>query len=253
MKTISRLVHQPRNMGDFSAAALGPLVLVNRQRPLQSGFSALLTPPDEQFPHILLETQAARMLAACLQEVGAQGHIVPVSGWRSHKEQQAIWDDTLAREGEAFTRTYVAVPGCSEHETGLAIDLAQAAETIDFIRPELPYNGICGDFRRAASRYGFVERYRAHKTNLTGIGAEPWHFRYVGVPHAQYMEAHDLCLEEYLALLADHPLTWTLQNGRRVTVRRVTDPQTLPPADGPRQVSGDNLGGFVVTDWEAAL
>lgn len=253
MKTTTRLVYQPRNLRNFSAAPLGPLVLVNRQYPLESGFSASLAPPDEQFPHILLESQAARMLAACLREVGAQGQIVPVSGWRSHKEQQAIWDNTLAQEGKDFTRTFVAFPGCSEHETGLAIDLAQAADAIDFIRPELPYDGICGKFRKAAPHYGFVERYRAHKTTLTGIGAEPWHFRYVGVPHAQYMEVHDLCLEEYLALLADHPLTWTLENGRRVTVRRVTDPQALPPAAGPRQISGDNLGGFVVTDWEAAL
>lgn len=253
MKTPTHLVRQPRHLGDFSDAAPGPLVLVNGRHPLQSGFAVALAPPDDRCPDILLEAQAARMLAACLQEVGAQGQIVPVSGWRSHQEQQAIWDDTLAREGEVFTRTYVAVPGCSEHETGLAIDLARAAETIDFIRPELPYDGICGDFRRAAPRYGFVERYRAHKTALTGIGAEPWHFRYVGVPHAQYMETHDLCLEEYLALLAEQPLTWPLASGRRVTVRRVSDLQTLPPARGPRQLSADNLGGFVVTDWEAAL
>lgn len=250
MKPILHFVQQPRNMKDGSAAALGPLVLVNRQHPLQSGFSLLLAPPDNSFPHIQMEIQAARMLAACLQAVGAQGQIVPVSGWRSHKEQQAIWDDTLAQEGEDFTRNYVAYPGCSEHETGLAIDLAQAAETIDFIRPELPYDGIYGDFRRAASRYGFVERYQAHKTAITGIAAEPWHFRYVGAPHAQYMEAHDLCLEEYMALLADHPLTWHLETGRRVTVCRVTDLTVLPSTDGPRQISGDNLGGFVVTDWE---
>ncbi|MGN0984448.1 MAG: hypothetical protein ACI4OI_06365, partial [Gemmiger sp.] len=109
MKTISHLVHQPRNMGDFSAAPLGSLVLVNRAHPLQSGFSLSLTPPDNSFPHIQMETQAARMLAACLRAVGGRGQIVPVSGWRGHKEQQTIWDDTLTQEGEDFTRAYVAV------------------------------------------------------------------------------------------------------------------------------------------------
>lgn len=251
MKPLLHFVQQPRNMKDSSTVVLGPLVLVNRQHPLQSGFSLSLTPPDNSFPHIQMEAQAARMLGACLQAVGAQDQIVPVSGWRSHKEQQALWDDTLAQEGEDFTRNYVAYPGCSEHETGLAIDLAQAAETIDFIRPGLPYDGICGDFRRAASRYGFVERYQAHKTAITGIAAEPWHFRYVGVPHAQYMETHDLCLEEYLALLTEHSLTWPLASGRQVTARRVSDLESLAPARGPRQLSADNLGGFVVTDWEA--
>ena len=69
---------------------------------------------------------------------------MPVSGWRSHAEQKQIWDDTLAKEGEAFTRAYVAWPGCSEHESGLAIDLAEAAEEIDFIRPAFSYDGISG-------------------------------------------------------------------------------------------------------------
>ena len=64
--------------------------------------------------------------AAHVEASAGAGRIVPVSGWRSRKEQQAIWDDTLAKQGEAFTRSYVALPGCSEHETGLAIDLAEA-------------------------------------------------------------------------------------------------------------------------------
>ena len=181
--------------------------------------------------------------------MGAAGRILPVSGWRSHAEQQAIWADTLRREGAAFTKKYVALPGCSEHETGLAIDLAEKADTIDFIRPAFPYDGVCGAFRRAAARYGFIERYREDKTGLTGIAAEPWHFRYVGAPHAQLMEQRGLCLEEYIALLGEAPLACTLENGRTVTVRRFAAGQPLPPAQGLRQLSGDNAGGVIVTEW----
>ena len=94
---------------------------------------------------ILLERQAARLLAACIQAAGGAREIVPVSGWRSQAEQQAIWEDTLQRRGEAFTRQYVAVPGCSEHQTGLAIDLGRAAREIDFIRPDFPGEGGLGD------------------------------------------------------------------------------------------------------------
>ena len=112
---------------------------------------------------------------------------------------------------------------------------------------------MCGAFRRAAARYGFVERYRADKTAQTGIAAEPWHFRYVGVPHALLMEQRGLCLEEYLDLLAEQPLTCRLENGRLARVARFAAGQTLPPAQGLRQVSADNAGGVIVTDWEAAV
>ena len=83
----------------------------------------------------------------------------------------------------------MALPGCSEHQTGLAIDLGKAAGYIDFIRPAFPYDGVCGRFRRLAARYGFIERYQRGKEEVTGISAEPWHFRYVGAPHAQLMES----------------------------------------------------------------
>lgn len=251
MSRTERTVYGARHMADFSAVRPGPLALVNREYPLPGGFTVTLAPPVEAAPDILLEAQAARMLAACLDAIGAGGRIVPVSGWRSHAEQKQIWDDTLAKEGEAFTRAYVAWPGCSEHESGLAIDLAEAAEEIDFIRPAFPYDGICGAFRRAAAQYGFIERYRANKTALTGIAAEPWHFRYVGAPHAMLIEQRGLCLEEYIGLLAEGPLTCTLSNGRRATVRRVAAGAALPPAAGLRQLSGDNAGGLILTDWEA--
>ena len=101
-----------------------PLLLVNAAHPLSQGPLPDLVPVDDAHPDILLERRAAGLLRACIQAVGGRGRIVPVSGWRSQAEQQAIWDDTLRTEGEAFTRQYVALPGCSEHQTGLAIDLA---------------------------------------------------------------------------------------------------------------------------------
>ena len=78
------------------------------------------------------------------------GQIRAVSGWRSRAEQRQIWNDSLRENGEAFTRSYVALPGCSEHETGLAIDLAAEAPEIDFIRPDFPRDGVFAVFRRLA-------------------------------------------------------------------------------------------------------
>ena len=80
-------------------------------------------------------------------DVGAGRRITAVSGYRPHQEQVKIWEDTMRKEGEKFTRTYVAKPGHSEHESGLAVDLAEQREEIDFIRPEFPRSGICRRFR----------------------------------------------------------------------------------------------------------
>ena len=185
--------------------AMGPLILVNPTHPLRPQPGPELVPADPHRPGVLLERRCARLLRACVQAVDGGGGIVPVSGWRSQAEQQAIWDDTLEREGEDFTRKYVALPGCSEHQTGLAIDLGEAAEEIDFIRPRFPEDGVCGAFRRAAAGYGFIQRYRREKEAVTTIAEEPWHFRYVGAPHAALMEGNGLCLEEYRDFVAEQP------------------------------------------------
>ncbi len=122
----------------------GSLILVNRDHPLQETETPELIPLDAAYPDIRMERRAGKLLSACIQAAGGRGTIVPVSGWRSFGEQQSIWDDTLAKEGETFTRQYVAFPGCSEHQTGLAMDLAKAAPSIDFIRPDFPDEGPAG-------------------------------------------------------------------------------------------------------------
>lgn len=143
--------------------ASGALLLVNAAHAIQTSAAPDLVCVDPRWPEIQLERRAAGLLNACIRAVGGEHTIVPVSGWRSREEQQAIWDDTLVKEGEVFTRQYVALPGCSEHQTGLAIDLGLASEEIDFIRPNFPYSGVCGSFRKLAADYGFILRYPAGK------------------------------------------------------------------------------------------
>ena len=230
----------------------GPLVLVNRQHPLRTAAGEGLTAVDGRHPDILLDRQAARLLAACIQKVRGGAEIVPVSGWRSQEEQQRIWDDTLAESGPDFTRTDVAYPGCSEHQTGLAIDLGRAAGVIDFIRPAFPYDGICGAFRKAAAAYGFIQRYRREKESLTGIAEEPWHFRYVGRPHARLMRDMGLTLEEYVELLRGYPYPGRLLSAAGggydafVGFSRSYTPQEHR---APCQVSGNNVDGYILTLW----
>lgn len=230
----------------------GLLILVNAEHPIQHMERPVLAPavPGSD---ILLDTRAAAMLSGLISRLGAAGEIVPVSGWRSAEEQQEIWDGSILENGAEFTRKYVALPGCSEHQTGLAIDLALRADSIDFIRPEFPYDGICGRFRALAADYGFVERYQSGKDDITGIAAEPWHFRYVGRPHARIMCDMGLCLEEYVEYLRSYPYPERLLEVRgeiyeaEVGFAGARDALGLP--DAPYQVSGNNVDGYIYTLW----
>lgn len=152
---------------------------------------------------VLLERHAAYALEQLMERIGGWREIVPVSGWRSGEEQRQIWEDSLQKNGMEFTGTYVAFPGHSEHESGLAIDLGLKKDVIDFIRPDFPCDGICGRFRALAPDYGFIERYPKGKEAVTHIGYEPWHFRYVGTPHARILTESGLALEEYVVQLPE--------------------------------------------------
>ena len=180
------------------------LVLVNAEHPLFHPVdpSELVCALDG-YPGILLERTAAKALRKLLADIGSRDEIVPVSGWRSREEQKKIWKDTVAERGIDFARKYVALPACSEHETGLAIDLALNAPDIDFICPEFPRTGICRKFRELAPYYGFIERYQKAKEPITGISKEPWHFRYVGTPHSVVIAEKGLSLEEYVERSAE--------------------------------------------------
>lgn len=237
----------------------GSLILVNPSHPLQCELayeSLVSVRPDAA--HILLERQAAKMLAKVTALLGCGQQIVPVSGYRTIREQQRIYADSLREHGVDFTQKYVAIPGCSEHQTGLAIDLAENKAGIDFIRPDFPYTGICQSFREKANRYGFIERYPAKREQITGIAHEPWHFRYVGYPHSELIKEKDFTLEEYTDYLKGFPYQgthlWVQYNGRDFEIFYVPiQPGQFARIEIPDpilfQLSGNNVDGVVVTLW----
>ncbi len=244
----------------------GTLILVNRKTPLKSriaeerltGFPKDKEPlPGGGFRMLALEQETARMLRFALQSLSGPGKIALVSGYRKEWEQQELYGKSLREKGEVFTRSYVAFPGCSEHETGLAVDLGELTEEIDYICPSFPYRGICQEFREKAASYGFVERYQKDKKKLTGISPEPWHFRYVGTPHARIMKSRGMCLEEYLDDLQNYPLgkrelVWQ-EEGWQFSIGycRVCGEEALlqVPENRLYQISGDNRGGIIRTVW----
>jgi D-alanyl-D-alanine dipeptidase/carboxypeptidase len=184
--------------------------------------------------------------------------IVPVSGYRTEKEQRDLYAGSLRENGVEFTQKFVALPGCSEHQTGLAIDLAENIPDVDFICPHFPYTGICQTFREESVRYGFIERYPAGREQLTHISQEPWHFRYVGYPHSELMREKNLTLEEYTNYLKGFPYDGIHLQFH--SVRCDFEIYYVPiyqdmlagirlPEKTPYQVSGNNVDGFVVTLW----
>lgn len=241
----------------------GHLILVNPSHPLKSGMpEEQLVPVRPDFPHILLKQQATKMLAEITAFLGCGREIVPVSGYRTMREQQEIYSDSLRVNGEGFTQKYVAIPGCSEHQTGLAVDLAENRDAIDFIRPDFPYTGMCGRFRDFSAQYGFIERYPAGREQITRIAHEPWHFRYVGYPHSEVIKEKEVTLEEYTDYLKQFPFQgnhlcfkshWRDFEIFYVPIRGNQEAIVEIPDGIPYQISGNNEDGVVITLWREQL
>ncbi len=229
----------------------GSLLLVNNYHPIKSDGNIRLYPLDEN-NEIFLESKAASLLTQLFQTLQSGSQIIPISGYRSSLEQELIYINSLRDNGEAFTKKYVALPDCSEHQTGLAVDLAEKAEVVDIIRPSFSYEGICADFRKLAARYGFIERYGKGKERLTGISHEPWHFRYTGYPHSLIMQERDLCLEEYINGIKSFPYGGDHLLFKQTEVFFAEPEDALAGLILPEecvQLSGNNVDGFIVTIW----
>lgn len=183
------------------------------------------------------------------------GNILFNSGYRDYDFQKALYDKRVVSDGEAEAAKYVALPGNSEHHTGLAFDLTvYTDEGKSYTLGDFDtYNWITENF----PRYGFVLRYPENKVNVTGIGYEPWHFRYVGIPHAVYMTEQGLCLEEYINTLrayqTDDQHLFVESDGVKyeiwyVPVSPEGDVTEVKVPEGvDYSVSGNNLDGFIIT------
>ena len=237
----------------------GNLILVNADYPYNEQVNETdLVNVDKSACDVLLERRAVTLLSKLMEEINGWGQISAVSGWRSMQEQENIYAQSLKENGSEFTQKYVALPGHSEHQTGLAIDLALTSDNIDFIRPDFPYTGICQTFRELSSQYGFIERYPQKKESITGIAHEPWHFRDIGVPHAEIMKKNDLCMEEYIPFIkqfayGEQKYNFTVaQKNFSVSYLPASEAEVVCieiAEDVPYTISGNNIDGYIITEW----
>ncbi|MBD0382708.1 M15 family metallopeptidase [Paenibacillus sedimenti] len=179
-------------------------VLVNKQNSLPSDYEpADLVYPDVPFVFKeKIEKRKMRKVAAEALEklfAGAEKdgiHLAGVSAYRSYSTQKSIFQRYVLKDGEEKAKTYSAVPGTSEHETGLAIDITGsdgkcAAEDCFGGTKEAKW------LEQHAAEYGFIIRYPKGKANITGYQYEPWHLRYVGTELSKELAAKGLTMEEY--------------------------------------------------------
>jgi len=235
----------------------GNLILVNREHPFRDNEANNNLMPIQNKNPILLNHHTGAIYTKIMDELFAWNRIKAISGWRSLQEQQQIYRDSLAENGTDFTAKYVALPGHSEHQTGLAVDVALNQADIDFITPHFPYVGICNVFRSLASRFGFIERYPQGKENITGIAHEPWHFRYVGAPHSTLMQQLGDTLEEYHTRLKQfaygrEPLRCDFDSKKVEVFYLAASKDVTEFSIGDNAVyavSGNNVDGFVITIW----
>jgi zinc D-Ala-D-Ala dipeptidase/carboxypeptidase len=238
----------------------GQLILVNRNHPFRSPTIKTTKVSASEFKTfqnriIELEQTCNNQLSSWIRAGGGQGKIIAVSGIRSEQEQYDLYNNSVRENGVEFTQKYVAKSKESEHHTGLAIDLAEDTERIDFICPSFPDKGVCGDMKKLSASYGFILRYQEDKESVTGISSEPWHFRFVGIPHAALMNQYGLCLEEYMDFIRRFPFAgphlYIRHNDREFEIYYfpATEQVTkLPvPFRHPYEVSGNNTDGFIVT------
>lgn len=149
----------------------------------------------------LMRREAAYMLEKLFVAAHEQGlHLLGVSAYRSYDRQRQIYEECVKERGLGHAKRYIALPGTSEHQSGLAIDVSN--EELDGELEEIFAQSPEGRWiERNASLYGFVIRYPRGKEGITGYAYEPWHIRYVTRPLAHYLTRFGLVLEEYHAMV----------------------------------------------------
>ncbi|MBR5427074.1 MAG: M15 family metallopeptidase [Clostridia bacterium] len=127
------------------------------------------------------------------------------STYRSVARQQEIWDRFAEEKGRSYAERYVAVPGYSEHHTGLAIDVIVSRDGVLYGSNEemIAARKTFAVIHAKLADYGFILRYPEGKETITGYAYEPWHFRYVGPDAAKEIAARGITLEEYRRNIPD--------------------------------------------------
>lgn len=170
------VIEKPKTQGTY----IKGILIVNKKYSLPANYN----PGVDQ--------TASTALKQLQQAASTAGHNIPlISGFRSYSRQQTLYNNYVARDGQALADTYSARPGHSEHQTGLAFDVGKLDNNYGSTPAGIWLKENC-------HKYGFIIRYPKGKESITGYQYEPWHIRYLGVEHATKIMNQNITLEEYL-------------------------------------------------------
>lgn len=226
----------------------GNLLLVNKDHPIPPGGeeseAVNLFQHKELLNGFIVLDKTIRLSPSLVQKfstmIGAAekdgvSRFLISSGYRDNKEQNKLYQQMGA--------DYALPAGYSEHNLGLSLDIGSTQAEMSQA-PEGKW------LKKNAWRFGFIVRYPADKTAITGIQSEPWHFRYVGLPHSAIMQEKNFVLEEYLDFLKEKKTITTSVDHQtyKISYYPVSKNTTIPvPANGRYQLSGNNMDGVIVT------
>ncbi|MBM7619375.1 LAS superfamily LD-carboxypeptidase LdcB [Bacillus tianshenii] len=180
------------------------LLVVNKNQALPADY----VPADLTIPNVAfsfegdyekkyLREEAARALEDLFAAATSENvELFAVSGYRSYETQYGVYNSYVKKWGEEKTNTFSAIPGHSEHQTGLTMDISSRSNALDLTEEfgETPEGQWV---KQNAYKHGFIIRYPKGKEVVTGYQYEPWHLRYVGKEVAEYIHKHDITLEEF--------------------------------------------------------
>lgn len=180
------------------------LILVNSSHKLDEAYAESISLTQLRNGQSI-DSRCYPELQQMMDDCRAQGYSpIICSSYRTHERQQEIFDQQIQvymndgmdrKEAEAKTAKSVAVPGTSEHELGLAVDITDIAE--QKIVSGMEEQPVQQWLMKNCWKYGFILRYPEDKADITGIVYEPWHYRYVGKEAAKYIYDNQITLEEY--------------------------------------------------------
>lgn len=226
----------------------GDLVLVNKEYPVHD--EGIEPDAVNLFEHkelvqgygllnnkIQLSQRIAQKFSAMIDAAREEGvsHFLISSGYRDTEEQSQLYQEKGA--------DFALPPGYSEHNLGLSMDIGST-------KGEMNHAAEGKWLKKNAWRYGFILRYPKDKTNITGIKYEPWHFRYVGLPHSVIMQEKHFTLEEYLEYLKEKKSIMTTVQGKKyhITYYPVKSKTIMyVPENQHYEISGNNIDGVILT------
>ena len=139
-----------------------------------------------------LREEAADAFLTMAKAASKEGlKLINTSPFRSYELQTKLYEGYSKRDGKAAADRYSARPGFSEHQTGLATDIVTPTSTLNTFKDTKEFAWM----QENSYTYGFIQRYPAGKTSITGVANDPWHYRYVGKDAAEAIHQSGMCLE----------------------------------------------------------